>query len=491
MTVWKVSRMMLMFIMRNLKLFIITGGMAVAGCQPMKQAALPAAVTVPQTFTGVADTTGSNPIRWRDFFADETLQRLIDTALHNNFDVKAAVQRIELARANAHIAHAARLPFVSAGVSGGADRYGKYTLNGVGNFDTNLSPNIDKKRKIPTAPTQDYFAGFRSTWEADIWGKLKDRKKAAYARYLASEKGRQWLTTQIVAEVAARYYDLVALDNQLRTLQRNIGLQQRGLEVVEAQMAGGRATALAVKQFNAQVLHTQGAEYQIKQSIIRAENDLNNLLGRFPTPIARDTALMSKPMPENIHGGIPSQVLLRRPDIQEAELALQAAKADIAAARKEFLPSVNINAYVGLNAFKLPLLFNAGSLAAGAAASLAGPLVNRTAIRSGYHMANAAQLQAFYNYQKNIVQGFQEVATQLQLLDNFKQAYLLKVSEVQELTEGVSHADDLYLAGYANYLEVIVAQGSVLQAEMEQADIKKEMFQTLINLFRSTGGVWE
>jgi outer membrane protein TolC len=294
-----------------------------------------------------------------------------------------------------------------------------------------------------------------------------------------------------VAEVAGMYYELVALDNQLRIIQRNIELQKKGREVVEAQMTGGRATLLAVKQFNAQVLHTQGAEFEIRQAIIRTENELNTLIGRFPTAISRDTALIRKPVPEKIQAGVPSEVLLQRPDLQEAELALLAARADIKAARKEFLPSLTINPYVGFNAFKLPLIFQPGSIAAGAAASLAGPLINRAGILNVYNISNAEQLQAFYNYQKNILQGFQEIATQLQLIENFTKLHDLKAAEVRELTEGVTSARDLYLAGYANYLEVIVAQASVLQAEIEQTNIKKEIFQSIINLFRSTGGVRE
>lgn len=472
---------------RHIRAYTIIAAITITGCTTIKQVELPPALTIPSRFTSTADTTG-NALVLKDFFADVQLQRLIDTAITNNFDLKAAIQRIEIARANTRIADAARLPLVNAVAGVSVDRYGKYTLNGVGNFDTNLSPNIDKKRKIPTSITPDYFLGFRSSWEADIWGKLKDRKRAAFTRYLASEKGRQWLTTQIVSEVAARYYELMALDNQARIIQRNIDLQKRGLEVVEAQMAGGRATALAVRQFKAQVLKTQGSAVEINQAILQSENEMNNLLGRFPTQVARDTSLLTKTVPTKIQVGIPTDVLLRRPDIQQAELELIAAKADISAARKAFLPSLNLNPYIGLNAFKAPTLFSAGSIVAGLASSLAGPIINRGAIINGVNIANAEQANAFYNYQKNIVQGYQEIVTQLQSIENLQKAYNLKMEEVQTLTEGVATANDLYLAGYANYLEVIVAQGSVLQAEMEQISLKRQIFNSLINLYRSTGG---
>src|SRR3954454_4095851 len=167
---------------------------------------------------------------------------------------------------------------------------------------------------------------------------------------------------------------------------------------------------------------------------------------------------------------------------------MAAAKADISAARKAFLPSFTINPYIGLNAFKLPLLFTGSSVAAGIAGSLAAPIINRAALNNGLHIANAEQFNAFYQYQKSIIEGYNEAATQLQAIDNLKKAYNLKVEEVQTLTEGVATANDLYLAGYASYLEVIVAQGSVLKAEIEQTNVKKETFHSIINLYRALGG---
>ncbi|NTS41870.1 TolC family protein [Flavisolibacter sp. BT320] len=471
-----------------IKLAIPLSLAVVTGCGTMREAALPERLQLPSTFAaGGTDTTASTQVL-ESFFTDSTLQRLIDTALANNYDLQAAVQRLSLLQANIRITDAARFPQVAAVAGVSADKYGDYTLNGVGNYDTNLSPNINKDQRIPTSPTPDFFLGFRSSWEIDIWGKLKDRSRAAYARYLAGQKGRQWLATQITTEVARLYYELQALDFQRRILQKNITLQRRGLEVVEAQMAGGRATALAVRQFKAQILHTQETEVQLRQSVVQTENELNALLGRLPAPVQRDTTFITRALPARIAAGIPSSVLLRRPDIQQAELELMAAKADISAARKAFLPSLSLNPYIALNAFKAPLLFSGSSLAAGAAGSLAAPILNRGAIIGGVAVANAEQATAFYNYQKSIVTGFQEVVTQLKAIDNLKQAYALKTEEVETLTEAVATANDLYLAGYASYLEVIVAQGSVLQAEMEQVSLKRALFHATIHLYRALGG---
>jgi multidrug efflux system outer membrane protein len=468
---------------------ILATWLVLSGCKTLQPLPLPEERRLPGSFRTYTDT--SLPVlQYRDIFTDPNLQALIDTALHNNYDLKAGVQRIRMAAASTRIARAALLPTLNGVASGSVDRYGKYTMNGVGNFDTNLSPNIDKDQRVPN-PVPDFFVGFRSSWEADIWGKLNDRRKAAYSRYLASRKGQQWFRTQLVAQVADLYYQLAALDKQAEILGRNITLQKKGVEIMEAQLAGGRATALAVRQFRAQLLRTQGSQYEIRQEMVRVQNDLNALLGRFGEAIRRDTAALHLQLPARLNAGQPATLILNRPDVQEAELELLATKADVQAARKAFLPSLNFDAYASFNAFRLPLLFRGSSLAAGILGGLSAPLLNRGAIKGNFATANAAQLNAFYQYQQQIVQAYQEIATQLAAIHNYEQAFGYKSREVAELREALTTANDLYLAGYATYLEVVVAQGSVLSAEMEQVDIKRQWFSALINLFRATGGMTE
>ena len=477
-----------MFKFFTMRLFIIIiAAVLISGCATVKPAQLPEELALPESVDG---RNGDFRELIDEFFNDQHLRALIDTALTNNFDVKQAMQRIQVAAANTRIVHAGRLPQVAAVAGAGFDRYGRYTMDGVGNFDTNFSPNIDKDQRIPD-PVGDFFLGFRSSWEIDIWGKLKDRRTAAHARYLASEQGRKWVETQLVADIAQYYYALLALDDQKEILARNIELQHRGYELIESQMLGGRATALAVRQFKAQLLHNQGAAISVRQTITETENTLNYLLGKFPDSVYRDTVFLQKPIPSIVEQGVPSELLLRRPDIQEAELELIATKADVQSARKAFFPSLSLNPYIGLNAFKLPLMISGSSIAAGLASSLAAPVFNRAALNSEMGIANASQFNAFYEYQEKIVYAYQEVSTLLKAMDNLQEAYALKTQEVETLTAAVATATDLYLAGYASYLEVIMAQGSVLNAELEQITLKQEIFNTLINLYRSVGGAAE
>ncbi|SNC64858.1 efflux transporter, outer membrane factor (OMF) lipoprotein, NodT family [Hymenobacter gelipurpurascens] len=470
----------------------LTGLALATGCRVAEPVPTPAASPMPASFTQAAtpDSAGVAALTWRQFFGDKNLVCLIDTALQANPDLRIAVQRIEIARANLRVQRGALLPSVDAVASAGVDRYGAYTLNGVGNYDTNLSPNIDSRQRIPT-PTPDFFLGLRSSWEIDLWGKLSQRKQAAYLRLLATEKGRHLVETALVAQVASLYFDLLALDNELAVLGKNQRLQESGLKIVKVQKQAGRANELAVQQFRAQLLRTRSLEAEARQRIVAAENELNRLLGRYPQRIARGLPILQQPLPARVQAGLPATMLLKRPDVQQAELELVAARADVAAARAAFLPSLTLTPYVGLNAYKASLLFNApSSLAIGALAGLAGPIINRNALKANYSRSAAEQQVAYFEYQKAMQTGFEEVVTNLRGIGNYQRMYELQQQEVEALNQAVSISDDLFKANYATYLEVITAQRSVLEAELNLSNTRRQQFLRLIDLYRSLGGGW-
>lgn len=464
--------------------------LVLSSCKVSAPLQLPTATRMPATFSGSADSTNIGAMDWKAFFTDANLISLIDTALNRNLDLQVATQRIEFARASFLLSRGAFAPAVSAVASVGVDRYGDYTLNGIGNYDTNLSPNIDGKQRIPTRPTPDYFLGFRSAWEVDLWGKLRARKRAAYIRFLASEKGRHLVTTSLISEVARLYYTLLALDGELEIIQDNIDLQQKAVELVDVQKQAGRVTELAVQQFSAQLLNTRSLAGQVQQQIIETETQLNNLLGRFPQPIVRGRSIREQNLPANIAAGIPSQMLRRRPDIRQAELEMEAAKVDVQAAQAEFYPALVLSPYVGLNAFRASVLFNPASLAFGVLGGLAAPVFNRRILKANYNVSNAQAREAFFNYQKAVINGFGEVFTNLKGLDNYRQVAELKSQEVTVLGQAASISNDLFVTGYASYLEVITAQRSVLEAELALINTKRAEFLSLIGLYQSLGGGW-
>jgi NodT family efflux transporter outer membrane factor (OMF) lipoprotein len=476
--------------MKNIQFAAILVVSMITGCKVMTPAPLPAVKRLPERYDEKHGPPDSAKLIFKNIFSDTCLYNFIANALQHNTDVNISLQRIHMAYARLAERKGAFLPAVNGVVTAAADRYGDYTMNGVGNFDTNLSPNISKDQKIPVSPTTDLFVGLSSTWEIDLWGKLRHLKKAAQADVWATEKGKQLIITSLVATLAQGYYNLLGLDTELKTVQKNIALQQQALEIVQAQKVGGRANELAVQQFRAQLLNTRGIEYRILQERIQVENELNALAGNYPQPIIRDTAL-----PESvtvaIETGLPASLLSIRPDIQQAEYELQMTKENVQAARAAFLPSLSLSPYVAFNAFTPALLFNAGSIAYGVAGGLTAPLFQQRRIKAQFIMANAASKEAVFNYQQKLLNAYSEVVTHMHAVDNSKKAYALKMQEVQELQKAVSSARELYLTGYATYLEVITAQKNVLEAEMQLAAQKKDVYISLIRLYRSLGGGWQ
>lgn len=477
--------------MKNLFSYIILVlVVAIAGCKVMQPASLPAVKPMPQQYADKAGAVDSANLVFKNIFSDPRLNNFIATALKDNTDLNIALQRIEMAHARLAQRKGAFLPSVNGVVSAAADKYGDYTLNGVGNFDTNLSPNINKDQQIPVSPTTDLFIGLTSTWEIDLWGKLRHLKKAAQAELLATEKGKQLLITSLVATLAEGYYTLLGFDAELKIVRKNIELQTKAVEIVEAQKVGGRANELAVQQFRAQLLNTRGIEFRIMQQRVQVENELNAIAGSYPKHIDRDTSL-----PESatvaIETGLPASLLSARPDVQQAEYELQMMKENVQAARAAFLPSLTLNPYVAFNAFSPSLLLRGGSLAYGVTGGLMAPLFQQRQLKAQFTMANAASKEAVYNYQQKLLNAYSEVVTNMNAVDNSKQAHTLKLQEVQELYAAVTSARELYLTGYATYLEVITAQKNVLEAELALNEQKKNIYISLIQLYRSLGGGWQ
>ncbi|MGV3639860.1 MAG: efflux transporter outer membrane subunit [Adhaeribacter sp.] len=474
-------------------LLLLVGLQVLLGsCKVADPVRLPPARSLPASFGGAADTVSSAQGAWRDFFTDPYLVALLDTALLYNPDLLMAMERVEMASSRVLAAKGELRPAVSAGAHAGVDKFGDYTMNGVGNYDTNFSPNINADQQIPNKLVPDYLLGLRSTWEVDLWGKLKARRKAAFSRYLASENGRQLVQTALVAQVARLYYQLVALDSEQEILTRNIALQQLALDVIKIKKAGGRETELAVQQAAAQLLNTRSLQLATTQQIKATENLVNQLLGRYPQPIARQKALDQQQLPTAVQAGVPAALLRRRPDIQQAEWELAAAKADVTAARAAFLPSLTLTPHLGLNAFKAALLLQApASLAFGVLGSVSAPVFNRYRLKSDLRYSAAANREAYYGYQQAILQGFQEVVTGLSAIDNYRQVQELKSQEVAALQQAVNVSNDLFMGGYASYLEIITAQRGALAAELELVHNRRDMFLATVDLYRALGGGWQ
>lgn len=466
-------------------------GITLAGCSLPQNLAPTAYPSLPEAHT---DKPGPNAdslnLNWKTYFKDPYLVQLIDTALLFNPDLQKANQRIYASRAGYISNKNLLLPQVNLAVSTGVTRFGDYTMDGVGNFDTNKSSNIREDQKIPN-PVPDYYAGVGASWEVNFTGKLRNKKRAAINRYYASEEGRKLLTTQLVAEIANTYYDLLALDTELQIIKKNIALQDKGLEIIQIQKQSGRINELAVKQFKAQAYNFKSLEAQIKQEIVNAENYLNYLSGRYPQSVARKSSLDTLDLPNMIMAGVPANLLQNRPDIAKAEKELDASEFELKSAKASFYPSLNITANMGYNAFASALWFNPASLAFGLLGSLSAPALNRNQVMLNYRNSYVEKNQAILEFQKVMLQAMQEVSTYMNRCKNYKEVASYKSQEVKTLTEAVDISNQLFVTGYANYLEVLLASQNKLASEIQLAEARKEQFKASVMLYRSLGGGWK
>ncbi|WP_370089382.1 TolC family protein [Ekhidna sp.] len=441
---------------------------------------------VPEQYAGKRDTTNTAKTNWRTYFNDEYLIALIDTALSKNQELNIFLQELEVAKNEVRARKGEYLPFVDVGAGAGIEKVGHYTRDGA--VEENLQ--IKEGKEFPE-PLPDFMIGARARWELDVWRKLRNAKKSALVRYLSSVEGRNFMVTNLIAEIANSYYELLALDSQLEIVMQNIQIQSDALEVVKLQKQSARVTELAVKRFEAQVLDTKSLEFEIRQLIVETENRINFLLGRYPQPIVRDLQKFSDPVPDSIMAGIPSQLLENRPDIRQAELELAAAKLDIHVAKAKFYPSVGITAGIGYQAFNAKyLLTTPESLMYSMFGDIVAPAINRNAIKAVYNSANAQQIQAVYNYEQTVLNAFIEVVNQLSNIDNLKKSYDLKELQVQALTESVDISNNLFKSARADYMEVLLTQREALESRFDLVETKMQQTHAWINIYRALGGGW-
>ncbi|BBL74102.1 TolC family protein [Methylomagnum ishizawai] len=447
-----------------------------------------AEVHLPDSFKpGFSEKANSGTVKWKDFFEDRNLSKLIDIAVANNKEVNMMLQRISTAENEIQARQGAYLPFVGIGAGADGEKVGKYTRNGAVEDGLKLANG----QSFPTF-LGNYQFGLFSSWEIDIWKKLRNAKEVAVLDYMATQEGKNFLVTNLVGEVAHAYYELVALDNQLENLNQNIAIQQNGLEVVKQLQIYARTNTLAVKRYQAEVAKNQSRRFEIMQQITVVENRLNYLLGRTPQPIERTSIGFMEMKPKVPDAGIPSQLLQNRPDIRKAELELKAADLNIDVARADFYPSFGIKAGIGFDAFALKYLVNTPeSLAAMVAGELVAPLVNKNAIIAEYKNANAKQIQTAYEYEQTLLNAYAEVANQLSNINNLDKNYQLKRAQVDSLVQSIDVANQLFKSARADYLDVLLTQRDALEAKRELIETKQKQVDAAVDLYKALGGGWQ
>jgi multidrug efflux system outer membrane protein len=418
--------------------------------------------------------------KWSEFFASPELRSLIDEALHNNRELNIQLQELIIAQNEIAARQGEYRPRVNAVAGAGVEKVGKHTPQGASDEAHGLPEHLG-----------NFMFGLSASWEVDVWSKLRDAAKAARLRYVAGLAARHFMVTQLVAEIARSYYELIALDQELEIVKRNIEVQADALEVVKLQKLAARTTELAVQRFEAEVLKNTSRLYDIEQERIEAENRLNFLVGRYPQPVRRNPEDFNAPLPDKLEAGLPAQLLANRPDVRRAELELEAAKLDVKAAKAAFYPSLSIDAGLGYRSFNAEhLVATPESLFYGVAGNLTAPLLNRSAIKAQYRSANARQLQAVFNYERRLLQAFTDVANQLALVKNLLNSYELQARQVDTLARSVEVSNILFQSARADYMEVLLTRRDSLEAAVTLIETKKRQRLALVSVYQALGGGW-
>ncbi|HRH36768.1 MAG TPA: TolC family protein [Flavobacteriales bacterium] len=439
------------------------------------------------TYTGSTDTTDVASKRWQEVFKDPYLGLLIDSALSNNQELNIILQEIAIAKNEVRARKGEYLPFVDIVAGGGVDKVGRYTRNGA----VEHGLEIDNAKEFPE-PLTDLMVGARASWELDIWKKLRNAKQAAVMRYLGTVEGKNFMVTNLVAEIADSYYELMALDNQLDILRANIAIQLDALEIVRLEKQAAKVTELAVRRFEAEVLKNRSKQFDIQQRIIETENRINFLVGRYPQPVSRNSQTFSTLLPDTTYAGLPAQLLSYRPDIRQAELELAAAKLDVKSARANFYPSLRLTAGVGLNAINSTYLVQTPqSMLYNVAGDLMAPLINRNAIKAAYSNASARQLQAVYEYERTVLNAYVEVVNELSNIRNLRNSFELRTQQVDALSSSITISVNLFRSARADYMEVLLTQRDALESKFELVETRKQQMNAMVDVYQALGGGWK
>jgi outer membrane protein, multidrug efflux system len=436
-------------------------------------------VAAPPTYRGLApdgtaqtETATLGDQKWWDIFQDEQLRTLIRTALQQNYDLRIAASRILEAKAQLGITRADQFPTVSAGA-------------GIADVRTAQS------KFLPAFETSTGQVNLSAAWELDFWGKFRRATEAARANLLASEWARQEVVSTLVANVAAAYFQLRALDLELEISKRTFDSRQESLRLTQILANGGATSLLDVRQAE-QLVFTAGTEIPaLEQQIEQQENFLSILLGQNPGDITRGETLTEQRQPSQVPPGLPSSLLERRPDIRQAEEQLVAANAEIGVARAAYFPQIVLSGSGGFQSSALTNLFSGPAGAWSFGASLAQPIFTGGRLRSGVRLAEAQQQTAALFYQQSIQGAFRSVSDALVAYRKTREFRAQQELLFQSAEDAARLSHMRYTGGATGYLEVLTNETNAFSAELGLAQARLNELLALVQLYQALGGGWQ
>ena len=451
---------------------------SLASCVIGKKYSRPELDAPGQFRTTVAVTADTVQLPWRTFFREPQLVSLIENALSKNNDVVIAVKNLEQLDLAAKQARLGLLPTLDLAVGGSRAWLSRNSLNG------SLSEQF-----VGTTYMDNYDAALQLSWEVDIWGKVKMQKEASMANYFAQKENLSALKTRIISQVAQAYYNLISLDDQLIIAQRNIALSDSTLYMMKLQYTAGQITSLAVNQAEAQKKTAELLVPLALQNIAVQENALSILCGGYPDKITRAGNLREMMPDAEFASEVPAQLLSRRPDVKAAEFAVVNANARTGLAKAAMYPSLSLTPQIAANSFNFNRWFNLpGSLTKTLAVNLTQPIFRKRSLKTAYETAVLDQEIAVVQFKQTLMTAVGEVSDAMARSNGASQRLELVQQKTAMLNKATEDAQKLYKSGMATYLEVITAQNSRLQNDLEGISIQLEKLTANTDLYRALGG---
>lgn len=455
------------------------------GCATPKKVAEIPEQKLPEDFTyemaDIAIDSSDNiaVLSYKDFFQDDNLIALIDSGLLRNNNMQVAIKQIELAQETMKQVKWGYLPVVNlAAGSSSITRPSDNSMNGIMASQFMGKPYME-----------DYSSTLDVSWEADIWGKIKNQKAAALATYLESAEAVKAVRTGLISSIAQGYYNLLLFDQQKLVSQQNLAIVDSTLTMTKVQNRLGLSNSLAVKQLENSRDNLLKSIRQIEENITVQEYALHALVGELPKRGTERNVLTDLEERGIFETGVPANLLQLRPDIKQAEFSFRRSVSDIKIARANMYPSLRITAQGGLNAFRASEWFSLpGSLFGMVAGSLTQPLLQGRQLKTAYNQAGIRSEQAELRYKESVLQAVTEVSTILEQIASLREQQVYTNQQVERNQELIQQTNILFRNDMATYLDVLAAQQSKLQAELEQKQIKTQMLYAEVVLYKALGG---
>src|SRR5882672_9396188 len=434
-------------------------------------------ITSPAAFRGDPSPTNSSfaDLDWWRVYQDTNLQALVRESFTNNYDLRIALTRVEQSRA---LAMQARSQFVPSVNYNGTVGRGRNAVFG--------SAFPDKGNTVSSA-----FATLDAFWEVDLWGRVRRLNESARARFFASEEARRGIRLLLLSEVAADYFRLLELDREREIAGRTTNSFTESLRIFSQRLAGGTASALEASRAEAALADAAAAIPAILDEISSTENALSLLLGHPPGPIERSSASLQSLLPPEVPAGLPSSLLVRRPDVREAQQLLRSANAQIGESVAEFFPRIGLTALLGKVSPELSAFTLGSANAWGIAAEGIGPLFQGGRLVGQYRQSKAVREEARLRYQQTILNAFREVSDALVAREQLAEVREHQARQVSALEQAVKLSSERYVAGKASYYEVLEAQQQLFPSQLNLARAQRDQLLAVVNLYKSLGGGWQ